>query len=322
MKERTNMEQQFGQVPPMTPENYGKRIWHLWGPIVIKWAIAISVSMISSGIFTMMYMVAHQDMSMAAMQSEEQMMNLYDSIMEQFVGFSTAIEGVAAFVTIPVMLVLFHKDRVRERMTGFIPNKKAPLWKYAAGLLMALAMSLGLNNLIIIGNLSDISDSYQATMEAFYASSLPVQIIVLGILMPMSEELVFRGLLFKRLRERGTYLQSALYSALVFGFMHMNLVQMTYGFVLGMMLAYFYEKYGSVKAPIAAHIAMNLLSVFATKFELLDWLIEDHMRIGIVTVACAFVASTMFVLVQRIDERPDVPGTSKENENLASARDM
>lgn len=270
----------------------------------------------------MMYMVAHQDMSMAAMQSEEQMMNLYDSIMEQFVGFSTAIEGVAAFVTIPVMLVLFHKDRVRERMTGFIPNKKAPLWKYAAGLLMALAMSLGLNNLIIIGNLSDISDSYQATMEAFYASSLPVQIIVLGILMPMSEELVFRGLLFKRLRERGTYLQSALYSALVFGFMHMNLVQMTYGFVLGMMLAYFYEKYGSVKAPIAAHIAMNLLSVFATKFELLDWLIEDHMRIGIVTVACAFVASTMFVLVQRIDERPDVPGTSKENENLASARDM
>lgn len=316
------MEQQFGQVPPMTPENYGKRIWHLWGPIVIKWAIAISVSMISSGIFTMMYMVAHQDMSMAAMQSEEQMMNLYDSIMEQFVGFSTAIEGVAAFVTIPVMLVLFHKDRVRERMTGFIPNKKAPLWKYAAGLLMALAMSLGLNNLIIIGNLSDISDSYQATMEAFYASSLPVQIIVLGILMPMSEELVFRGLLFKRLRERGTYLQSALYSALVFGFMHMNLVQMIYGFVLGMMLAYFYEKYGSVKAPIAAHIAMNLLSVFATKFELLDWLIEDHMRIGIVTVACAFVASTMFVLVQRIDERPDVPGTSKENENLASARDM
>jgi membrane protease YdiL (CAAX protease family) len=316
------MEQQFGQVPPMTPENYGKRIWHLWGPIVIKWAIAISVSMISSGIFTMMYMVAHQDMSMAAMQSEEQMMNLYDSIMEQFVGFSTAIEGVAAFVTIPVMLVLFHKDRVRERMTGFIPNKKAPLWKYAAGLLMALAMSLGLNNLIIIGNLSDISDSYQATMEAFYASSLPVQIIVLGILMPMSEELVFRGLLFKRLRERGTYLQSALYSALVFGFMHMNLVQMIYGFVLGMMLAYFYEKYGSVKAPIAAHMAMNLLSVFATKFELLDWLIEDHMRIGFVTVACAFVASTMFVLVQRIDERPDVPGTSKENENLASARDM
>lgn len=316
------MEQQFGQVPPMTPENYGKRIWHLWGPIVIKWAIAISVSMISSGIFTMMYMVAHQDMSMAAMQSEEQMMNLYDSIMEQFVGFSTAIEGVAAFVTIPVMLVLFHKDRVRERMTGFIPNKKAPLWKYAAGLLMALAMSLGLNNLIIIGNLSDISDSYQATMEAFYASSLPVQIIVLGILMPMSEELVFRGLLFKRLRERGTYLQSALYSALVFGFMHMNLVQMIYGFVLGMMLAYFYEKYGSVKAPIAAHIAMNLLSVFATKFELLDWLIEDHIRIGFVTVACAFVASTMFVLVQRIDERPDVPGTSKENENLASARDM
>ena len=137
----------------MTPGNYGKRIWHLWGPIVIKWAIAIGISMISSGIFTMMYMMANQDMSMAAMQSEEQMMNLYDKIMEQYLSFAVAIEGVAALVTVPIMLVFFHKDRVRERMTGFVPNKKAPLWKYTAALLMALAMSLGLNNLITIGNI-------------------------------------------------------------------------------------------------------------------------------------------------------------------------
>ncbi len=313
------MEHQYQQVPPMTPGNYGKRIWHLWGPIVIKWAIAIGISMISSGIFTMMYMMANQDMSMAAMQSEEQMMNLYDKIMEQYLSFAVAIEGVAALVTVPIMLVFFHKDRVRERMTGFVPNKKAPLWKYTAALLMALAMSLGLNNLITIGNLSDMSESYQTTMEAFYSSPLPLQIIVLGILVPVNEELVFRGLLFKRLRERGTYMQAALYSALAFGLMHMNMVQMFYGFVLGMMLAYLYEKYGSVKAPAAAHIAMNLLSVLATEFKLMDWLVEDQMRIGIVTIACAFVASTMFVLIQRIEEKPDIPGDSKENENLASA---
>ena len=73
-----------------------------------------------------------------------------------------------------------------------MPNKKAPLWKYTAALLMALAMSLGLNNLITIGNLSDMSESYQTTMEAFYSSPLPLQIIVLGILVPVNEELVPR----------------------------------------------------------------------------------------------------------------------------------
>jgi len=96
----------------------------------------------------------------------------------------------------------------------------------------------------------------------------------------------------------------------------LKVVQMLYGFILGMMLSYLYEKYGSVKAPIAAHMAMNLLSILATEFNLLDWLAEDRMRMGMVTVGCAFVASTMFVLVQRIEEKPDIPGTSGEKENV------
>ncbi len=302
------MEQQYRQGPP-PPGSYGKRIWYLWGPIVIKWVVGIAVSMIAMGVLSTIYMLADQDAATIAMQSEEKMLELSDEIMAQYLKASTLIEGVAALITIPIMFLFFHFDRVKERKRGFVPNRKAPIWKYMAGLLLALAMSLGLNNLIIIGNLSDMSESYQATMEAFYSSPLAVQVAVLAVLIPMSEELVFRGLLFKRLRERASYMQAALYSAVVFGLMHGNMVQMLYGFAMGMMLAYLYEKYGSIKAPIAAHMVMNLLSVLATEFELLDWLMEDSMRIGIVTIVCAFVASTMFVLIQRIEERPIMPDT-------------
>ena len=264
-------------------------------------------------------MAADRDMAMTMMQNQDEMLKLYDKVQEQYMRAAASIEGVAAMITIPVMLFFFHRDRVREKQMGVIPNRKAPLWKYAAGLLMALALCLGLNNLIAIGNLSQMSEAYEEAMEAFYSAPLLVQVTALGILTPMCEELVYRGLLFKRLRERGTYMQAALYSAFVFGFAHMNMVQMLYGVFTGMMLAYLYEKYGSVKAPIAAHMAMNLLSILGTEYHLLDWLLKDRMRIGIVTVVCAFVASTMFVLIQRIEEKPDIPGTSGENENLASA---
>ena len=44
-----NMEQQYRQVPPMTPETYGKRIWHLWGPVVIKWVVGIGVGLYDGG---------------------------------------------------------------------------------------------------------------------------------------------------------------------------------------------------------------------------------------------------------------------------------
>ena len=87
-----------------------------------------------------------------------------------------------------------------------------------------------------------------------------------------------------------------------------------HGFVLGLMLAYVYEKYGSLKAPAAAHMAMNLLSVLATRYGLYNWMLKDNIRIGIITVVCAAVASTMFVIIQRIEEKPT---KKKENENLA-----
>ncbi len=314
-----NMEQWNRQGTPATPpESYGKRVWHIWGPIVIKWVIGIGVSSIAMGVLTMMYVMADQDAAMTAMQSEDQMMELYGRIMEKYVSFAAMIEAVGAVITIPIMWYFFHKDRVKERQMGMIPNKKAPVWKYGAGILMAAALSLGLNNLIIIGNLSAVSEAYESTMEALYSAPLLVQVISLAILVPISEELVFRGLLFKRLREKGTYIQAAMYSAVVFGLLHGNLVQMLYGFILGMMLSYLCEKYGSVKAPIAAHIAMNLLSVAATEFKLADWMMESKMRIGVITIVCAFIASTMFVFVQRIEEKPDVPGTSEENEGVVA----
>ena len=86
-----------------------------------------------------------------------------------------------------------------------------------------------------------------------------------------------------------------------------------YGFLLGLMLAYVYEKYGSLKAPAAAHMAMNLLSVLATRYGLYNWMLKDNMRIGVITVVCAMIASTMFVLIQRIEEKPEL---KTENENL------
>ncbi len=106
-----DMEQQYRQVPPMQPESYGKRVWHLWGPILIKWAVGIGVSMIAMGVLSMVYVMADQEAAMIAMQSEEKMMELYDKILNQYLNASTLIEGVAALITIPLMLGFFHSDR-------------------------------------------------------------------------------------------------------------------------------------------------------------------------------------------------------------------
>ena len=74
---------------------------------------------------------------------------------------------------------------------------------------------------------------------------------------------------------------------------------------MGLMLAYVCEKYGTVAAPIAAHITVNLVSILATYFHVYNRIQENILIVGAVTVACATGAAGMFLSVQRIDEKPE-----------------
>lgn len=211
MEQQQNRQGQGGQVPPMKPESYGKRLWHLWGPVVIWLVIGILVSMIAEYALTSVYIVSHYGNELNQGGSFSQMMELMekdgasimDAVVKQMNAYSTPINGVRALIVIPVMAFLFHKDRTKEKARGFHPNKKAPIWKYFAVIVIAAAMCLGLNNLITIGNFSAASETYTETLEGMYSAPLALQIAVLAIIVPISEELVFRGLLFKRFRESG-----------------------------------------------------------------------------------------------------------------------
>ena len=93
-----------------------------------------------------------------------------------------------------------------------------------------------------------------------------------------------------------------LYSAFVFSFMHVNVVQAIYAFVMAIVFAFVYEKYGSVKAPMVAHVSANVAAVLATHFEMFDWIMKDQLKSGIFTVACAAIAASMYVFIQRMED--------------------
>lgn len=327
------MEQQYHYTersgPVRKPEN---RFLRIWGPVLVKWGIGMGVSMLAMMIFESFMILKKSGIDMNAVQNMSQVWDvIYQNMLdmsksaelateaaEEMLKYTTPLEGITAFVTIPILMVMFHKDTLREKITGFIPNKKAALWKYVAILIMTSALTLGLNNLIEISGLMSSSEGYEDTMNNLYAASFPLQILCLGILIPICEELVFRGLMFRRLRQGNSFLAAALYSSVVFGFLHANMVQMLYGFTLGLTFCYLYEKYGSVKAPVFAHISSNVVSVLLTEMKAMEWMAEEPVRIGIITVICASAASTMYVLIQRIEEKPDKTEKKEENENLAA----
>ena len=193
------------------------------------------------------------------------------------------------------------RDKRKENAVGIVPNKKAPLSKYFLIAGISIPFAVGFNNILTLSNLAEYSIAYQETAEALYTPSFLVQIVCLGLIVPITEEFIFRGLIYKRMRMNTSPMRAIFSSALFFGIYHGNSVQMIYGTICGLLMAYLYEKYGSIKAPIFAHIMMNLVSVFATEYQLMNWMSAEYVRIGAITVICAAVASKMFVLIQRME---------------------
>ncbi len=299
-----DMNQQYNSQRP--PSGSGKRFWHIWGPFLINWGIGTLAGIVALSAFMTVYLATHSTDLLSYYQDQEAAMKLVEKTMEILMRYTTEIQGATAFITIPIMSFLYYRDRKREKITGVVPNKKAAALQYLPMLFMAGLLNIAMNNLIMIGNLSSYSAEYRETSEAFYSASLGMQILCLGVLVPVAEELVFRGLMYRRLREDTGFTASVIYSAVVFGLFHGNMVQMLYGTAMGLMLAYVCEKYGTVAAPIAAHITVNLVSILATYFHVYNRIQENILIVGAVTVACAAGAAGMFLSVQRIDEKPEV----------------
>jgi len=282
--------------------------WYVAGPIIIDFLISLAVQVAAQFIYVFLNIYR----AGGIMENSEALLEWAYVMTAEIMQYSTEITAAASLVMMPVALWMFNKDRKQEQMIGAKPAEQVPLFKYAIIAVMGIVVCIGANNLITLSNVSSLSATYESVAEKFYSSGFAMQIICLGIIVPIAEELIFRGLVFKRLRTMMDVKRAIIVSSVIFGAMHGNLVQFIYGLFIGLLLAYMYECFGSVKAPIFAHMVMNLTSVIATKADTFTWIFYSPLRMGIVTVICAAVGAAMFVFMQRmrINDEIETGGTN------------
>jgi uncharacterized protein len=94
-------------------------------------------------------------------------------------------------------------------------------------------------------------------------TSLPVSLlflVIVGLIAPLLEEIIFRGFLFGTLRNSFGPRRSMVYSSLLFAALHNSLAAFLPIFFLAMVLAYLYEKTGSLWPSIVLHMANNTVT--------------------------------------------------------------
>lgn len=125
----------------------------------------------------------------------------------------------------------------------------------------AFLSALGLNTLFHLLGITGSSKAFEDTAQAQFGVVFFAGLFLYGILSPLAEEAVFRGLIYNRMKRCFNYPVALAVSALLFGCYHGNMVQAVYGTILGLMMAYVYEKYGVFEAPVLFHGVANI-SIF------------------------------------------------------------
>ena len=86
-------------------------------------------------------------------------------------------------------------------------------------------------------------------------------VLMVGIIGPVSEEFVFRGVIYHGYRKSGRIVTAMILSAFLFGLMHMNFNQMSYAIVVGVIGVLLIEGTGSIFYSILFHMCVNLTNV-------------------------------------------------------------
>jgi len=142
----------------------------------------------------------------------------------------------------------------------------------------------------IIGALKQ-SDVENVMANLTSSISLPVNLFIVVICAPIMEELLFRKTLIDRTAHFGEGI-SILFSGLVFGLFHGNLVQFGYAFLLGIFFGFIYIKTKNIVYPIILHMVINFFGSFlgsiimeksgfynlpadATESEMMEFMMEN-----------------------------------------------
>lgn len=114
-------------------------------------------------------------------------------------------------------------------------------------------------------------ETYAEQTAVFTDGDAALTFITTVIIAPLAEELIFRGLIYTRLRRAFSRLSSILATSLLFGLAHGTFIHMLYTVPLSILLCIIYDRFRSLWAPILLHFGFNLAGTIMVYFTVIPF---------------------------------------------------
>lgn len=178
----------------------------------------------------------------------------------------SAMSFIAALILIPIYTSYLRSHRAK--LPGVLEKQQLSGQQILRVIIAAFGV-IGLVNLwmLLLQGLSDKVpffsvqlEEYDELISSLTGDNLPLfwEILVTALLVPLSEELLFRGIALAHFRRSLPVALAVLLQALLFGLFHGNFVQTSYALIPGLVFAWAYIRSRNFLVPILMHSCFNL----------------------------------------------------------------
>ena len=268
------------------------RLWGLISPMVLYMIVQVVVSgIVTFGIIFAANFVLHD----------------YATFSASKIGMKIAEENIllelliSQIITAPILIKWLKDDINLDKETGFFKKfKRTSAFKFLLIIPFGITIMFCANYFVSI---------LQMFMPEFMIDSY----VATAVGAPIVEELMFRGVIYRRLRRMAGVIPSAIIVSLLFGVYHGNWIQAPYAFLLGLACVYVYERYKSIIAPMILHGTANFVAVLITFFatisgeSVVDQQITYSVQDLIVLIVFVIITGILTFLLYRVINKKVVP---------------
>lgn len=261
----------------------------------------ILINTIVSLVLVIVLMFASGALALFNLQSlmddpESGMDGLLNSIVA-LAGVATAIASLCGHI-IPAYM---HSARCNFSLLSTMKRGSKLGGTLPAAIIVALGVTYAWVFIYAIGG-EMFPDSFFANRNVFgnsFASydltSMIIMGVATGILIPIAEEILFRGALLKSFSKYGTGF-AVFASSFLFGLMHGNLFQTPFATMGGVVLAYVAVRSGSLWPSIIIHMSINSYSVLRDMLMTLLPGYSDELQFLFAGISGLFILGTIIIL--------------------------
>ncbi|MBR5566311.1 MAG: CPBP family intramembrane metalloprotease [Roseburia sp.] len=224
------------------------------GKAVAYFAVYLLVQVLVSTVFSTV-ISARMTMEMMASGEELDVMSMTDALIAEVMSKAMEMTFIAGLVTLFIFWIVFLIRK--KKFTKEVCIRKIPVTGIFPIAIMAAAFNV--ITTVIISFMpwpQEWMDSYVESSSAIDGSAMAWFTAVL--MAPVLEEIVFRGLMYTRLKRGLPAIVAAIITSLAFGIAHGTVIWAIYTFVFSMILIWVFEKFQSLTACIVLHMVYNL----------------------------------------------------------------